>query len=87
MEKNFIISKDTAGYLEAILAMDEAYGAVYNVVDNILDGKPMEEVEKAIAPFQEKFEEAKEALYDLLDAHIQTMLYEHYNKGDKDILI
>ena len=87
MEKNFILSKETAGYLEAVLAMDEAYSAVYTVVDEELDGKPIEEVEKAIAPFQEKFEEAKEALYDLLDAHIQTMLYEHYNKGDKDILI
>ena len=87
MENNFILSKETAGYLEAVLAMDEAYSAVYTVVDDTLDGKPIEEVEKAIAPFQERFNEAKKELYNLLTEHIQTMLYEHYNKGDKDILI
>mgnify|MGYP006976582042 CR=1 FL=1 len=67
--------------------IDEAYSAVYNVVDDMLDGKPIEEVEKAIAPFQERFNEAKKELYNLLTEHIQTMLYEHYNKGDKDVTI
>ena len=85
MKKNFTLTPETAGYLEAIIAMDNAYNIAFLTLDDILE-KGIDATSEAIKPFQEKFNEAKAELYKLLSERIQGRLYE-YNEEDKDIQI